>query len=107
MIERIILVIILSISSAQASTTCYELANIGETIMKSRQDGMPEFIIKKTLEFSGIKTNAMKHFTAQLIMDAYAIPKVHKEDKEEVIKQFGNSLYKDCYKLITLHNKLK
>ena len=105
--KYLILVLVLFTGSVQALDTCRELESIVKTVMSARQAGMPEFIIKKTLALSGVKTNALKHFTAQLVMDAYAMPRVPKEGKEEAVKEFGHSLYIDCVKLINLHNRLK
>lgn len=105
-----ILVLILALlfsAPTYANEACVELSRIAQTIDSAHQSGMPKAIIKGTIKLSGIKTRPMKVFVSAIIESAYSDERVENVEKKKAIEDFSYGLYKDCEKLMKLHDTIK
>lgn len=85
---------------------CSSLANVAETVMKARQEGVQmEQLIKANEEYSGKPTSFDKifhDFTEMSILEAYKYPRYSSQaSQQEAIREFRSKQFTFCYSALT------
>lgn len=74
---------------------CIKAANLAETTMRARQNGISLAQLVATAHSSPSKTIA--EFTTALAQDAFATPRFHtEENKQRAIVEFGSKTMSNC-----------
>lgn len=96
--EKLILLTALLSAPTIADDSCSQFYGLGETIMKSRQNGVP------LPTMMGVVNDAdkdLKSILKEVVVNAYSQPRYNSKDLQiKVINEFANDLYVECLKSV-------
>lgn len=96
--KKLILLTALLSSSVMADDSCSQFYGLGETIMKSRQNGVP---LPTMMGVVNEADKGLKDVLKDVVVNAYSQPRYNSKDLQiKVINEFANDLYVQCLKSV-------